>query len=598
MPMEFWIQLASRFVPYHRDPENVVLVSVDELLQRRTWLSQLCQRWNISLQWEDSARDAVGQFVNLSVEFDQVRNAGEETSVAHFKIGDLLEATRFAGQLRGFQLRDLSKLVGLLHGANYSVPGAGKTAVAYALHEIERHQGRVDQLVVIAPLSAFGSWIDEGKQWLEPAPAVQPFGEPVREGGTVALINYQRVVSRFDEVAKHVSKGSTHLVLDEAHRIKRGWSGEWGSACLRLAYLAERRDVLTGTPAPNHPRDLEPLVDFCWPGQGRRALPEGAFDPHPLPTVLAEASVGLKPFYVRTTKDELGLPTPEIDVIEVPCGPLQSDIYAALRHRFAGRAALNRRQEVQLAEMGRIIMYLLEAASNPALLASGSSRDDPEAFHHPPLEIPNDSRLVDLISNYGRHETPPKFVEVAKIVAANRDAGEKTLVWSNFVRNLEWLANRVLTAMNPAVIHGGVPIESSAIPTRDEEIARFRNDSECWVLLANPAAMAEGISLHRECNHAVYIDRTFNAGQFLQSQDRIHRLGLPVGVNTTITILMSVGTVDEIVDRRVEEKVRTLSALMQDQGLPEMTLPDEDNYGPPIDNDVDLEELFSHLRGS
>ena len=27
-------------------------------------------------------------------------------------------------------------------------------------------------------------------------------------------------------------------------------------------------------------------------------------------------------------------------------------------------------------------------------------------------------------------------------------------------------------------------------------------------------------------NHAIYLDRTFNAGHFLQSQDRIHRLGL------------------------------------------------------------------------
>ena len=44
------------------------------------------------------------------------------------------------------------------------------------------------------------------------------------------------------------------------------------------------------------------------------------------------------------------------------------------------------------------------------------------------------------------------------------------------------------------------------------------------VLVANPAAAAESISLHEHCNHALYLDRTYNAGQFLQSQDRIHRL--------------------------------------------------------------------------
>ena len=44
------------------------------------------------------------------------------------------------------------------------------------------------------------------------------------------------------------------------------------------------------------------------------------------------------------------------------------------------------------------------------------------------------------------------------------------------------------------------------------------------VLIANPAAAAESISLHKQCNYALYLDRSYNAGQFLQSQDRIHRL--------------------------------------------------------------------------
>ena len=47
------------------------------------------------------------------------------------------------------------------------------------------------------------------------------------------------------------------------------------------------------------------------------------------------------------------------------------------------------------------------------------------------------------------------------------------------------------------------------------------------VLLANPQAMSEGISLHLECHDAIWLDRTYNAGQYLQGIDRIHRLGPP-----------------------------------------------------------------------
>ena len=133
--------------------------------------------------------------------------------------------------------------------------------------------------------------------------------------------------------------------------------------------------------------------------------------------------------------------------------------------------------------------------------------------------------------------------------------------------------------------------------TRQEEIDRFRNDPDCSVLLANPAAMSEGVSLHQVCNEAVYVDRTFNAGQFLQSQDRIHRLGLQSDVTTSITILQTLGTVDQIVDSRLASKVRVLASLMTDASLPTMTLPDEDDYGPAVDSDADIEALLRHLSG-
>ena len=134
------------------------------------------------------------------------------------------------------------------------------------------------------------------------------------------------------------------------------------------------------------------------------------------------------------------------------------------------------------------------------------------------------------------------------------------------------------------MVHGGVAVEARSGNTRQSEIDRFRNDPDCSVLLANPAAMSEGVSLHQVCNSAIYVDRTFNAGQFLQSQDRIHRLGLPPGVETSITILQTDGTIDEIVNDRLSGKVDALATLMTDPGLPTMTLPDEDDYGGAVDS--------------
>ena len=78
--------------------------------------------------------------------------------------------------------------------------------------------------------------------------------------------------------------------------------------------------------------------------------------------------------------------------------------------------------------MGRIVMYLLEAATNPKLLTAGSLEGaDPDVFRHPPLDIPEGSDLADLIARYNEYETPGKFQELGRLIKENADLGRKTL---------------------------------------------------------------------------------------------------------------------------------------------------------------------------
>ena len=289
-------------------------------------------------------------------------------------------------------------------------------------------------------------------------------------------------------------------------------------------------------------------------------------------------------------------------MIPVPLDGLHKQIYDALRQQYSGLLSMSQYDRVHFGRWSDVIMYMLEAATNPALLPAGSSTDDPIEFRHPPLEIPPGSPLRQLIADYGQYETPAKFIQLASKVKELRDDGRKVLVWSNFVRNLEAL-ERMLAVYNPALVHGGIPSEvaqPAALRPREGEIARFREDPECGLLLANPAAMSEGISLHQVCHDAIYLDRTFNAGQYLQSIDRIHRLGLPADTETTIYILLTLDTIDESVDSRVALKARNLGTMLDDPGIATMALPDDEDYGSPIDagDDADIAALFAHLRGA
>ena len=412
-------------------------------------------------------------------------------------------------------------------------------------------------------------------------------------------MNYHRLDSRYQTIARWVSRRPTMVLLDEAHRMKRGWDGTFGSACLSIAFLAARRDILTGTPAPQSPQDLIALMDYLWPGQGRRVLPADALLTPPPADAGAQVAEAIAPLFVRTRKSELGLDQPIMRVVEVELDPLQGEIYHALRDRYAGAFEVNMADRATFASMGDIVMYLLEAATNPQLLTAGSGAEDALSFRHPPLDVPPGSALWDLLQQYNQYETPAKFRQLAEMIESNAAQGRKTLVWSNFVRNLQGL-ERMLALHEPAIIYGGIPSEvadPAAARTRESELARFRTDPACRVLLANPAAMSEGVSLHQVCHDAVYLDRTFNAGQYLQSVDRIHRLGLRQGQETRITFLQTVGTIDEVIDARIREKAARLGEMLDDPDISTMALPSDEDYGPALDSTADMVALFAHLRG-
>jgi len=459
-------------------------------------------------------------------------------------------------------------------------------------------RGRVDRLMVVAPLSAFEAWRTEAERCFSQPPVIHYFDDRVPHGAEVVLVNYQRLNGYMAQLAGWIHDGHSHLVLDEAHRMKRGRSGQWGSACLDLANLAIRRDILTGTPAPQGPGDFIALLDFVWPGQARRILPAVALQTEPSIEAMTEVSMAIRSFFVRTTKRELDLDPPHLRVETVTMKPLQAEIYDALRNRYAGLLDLGRTEQAMLAQMGEVTMYLLEAATNPALLSQRFGGTDPVAMRYPTLAIPPGTQLSDLIARYSDQELPPKFEKLAALIERNVNAGRKMLVWSNFIGNLLYL-EQMLARYQPALIYGAIPNDNgeqaTGVRTRESELERFRTDHRCNVLLANPAALAEGVSLHEVCHDAVYLERTFNAGQYLQSLDRIHRLGLERGTDTNIVFLLSVGSIDEAVDARITLKAERLGAMLDDPDLVSMALPDDDDYGEIIEDVGDLTALFEHL---
>ncbi|MCD0443966.1 SNF2-related protein [Glycomyces sp. A-F 0318] len=573
-------RLALRFSSCVQRSATTLEVELDDLLANLAalagWPDKAGVEWAPTLKAlvTDSASDAQ----RVSKRLDPATDDAD--SVDPPEVPDLL-GPDWTGPLTPFQQRDVAKLLSLRHGANFSVPGAGKTRVGLAVFHALRRSQAVERLLVVGPKSSYEAWLEENSECL-----ARPLRMKVLDGrpdpaADSLIVNYERLSRSVGELGQWLSEAPSMLLLDEAHRMKRGAGGVYGAACLALGPLARRRLVLTGTPAPNGARDLESLFGFVWPGYGRRTVVQAVAGGD-----LAKASKVLRPLFTRTTKKELDLPKMEPKVRWVSMPPRHREVYDALTGQFSARAA---GYEADFQSLGGTIAYLLMAATSPALLSVGSTRHEPLEYRVPPLGVPDDSSLFELMKDLPSYEMSPKYAEALHIVAGNAEQGRKTLVWSTFIRSLNTL-ERMMARFSPAVVHGGTE-------DREEQIKRFREDDDCKVLLSNPATLGEGISLHHDCHDAVYIDRDFAAGRFLQSLDRIHRLGLPPDTDLSVTVLASEGTIDEVVAQRLDDKLRFMGGILDDPSLRELGDLGEDEPVSGGLNPEDIRALMGHLRG-
>jgi SNF2 family DNA or RNA helicase len=371
------------------------------------------------------------------------------------------------------------------------------------------------------------------------------------------------------------------MVLDEAHNIKRE-DGFWSAAALRLAPLAAARVVLTGTPAPNGYEDLSNLFRFIYPTRNiigfspatLKAMTAGA-----LPKGIDRLKAQVRPFYTRIRKSDLGLPATQELRDEVQLSLVHERIYSRIERLIMPqvRAAAQGGQSTLVRAR---LMRLRQAAVNPALLLRPLSVEGlleegaANAFSASELEV------ADLVSAFEPDSDLVRLQTLVNIVREVVREQGKVVVWSYFLGNLQLLKDALSReAEFVEVVTGSTPVETDLeetspedLGTREAIIDRFHKDGETAILIANPQAVGESISLHKAARTAVYFDRDFNAGRFIQSKDRIHRYNPdPLG-SVTYHYLLTPRTVDAVIDQRLTIKEARLLELVESDEVPLFSL--------------------------
>lgn len=452
--------------------------------------------------------------------------------------------------------------------ANFSVPGAGKTAMMYGTFAYlsSPSVNEVNKLLVVSPLNAFAAWRTEfeavfgqkrrlhylnlrDKKYNNNAGAVKHDWVQA----DVITINYESLQNKLNLI-NDLLDFKTMLVFDEVHRVKEV-GGQRAKAALSLSQAPHYRYVLTGTPIPNGFRDIYNFLHLMYPDEYSSFF---AWDLTTLNNIDPEdVNKKLSPFFWRTNKEDLRIPKPDPDVIKV--------VEPSKNQQLLSHA-------IYETENGTLATFirLLQASTNPELLATninykelGLVDADSGIWDKQASTVEKENASSgDAYKKYDLAKVEsPKFEIGIDLIDKLVSQGKRVLVWGMFVGTMQKITDTLNgMGIKTTLVYGATPKQD-----REGMINNFRT-GDAQVLVSNPNTLGESISLHQTVHDAVYFEYNFNLTFMLQSRDRINRLGLPANQYTRYYYLMTKGDVAHMgfIDSTVYKKLKDKEQVMLD----------------------------------
>ncbi|KUK55982.1 MAG: Helicase domain protein [Atribacteria bacterium 34_128] len=410
--------------------------------------------------------------------------------------------------------------------------GLGKTKIVIEALCNNMEQGIIDGALIICKKHLIENWKDEIEthshlKYIVLRGNANEKGLKFMGYSHFYIINYESVIGEVERLKMFLKIRKMAIVLDESHKIKNP-NAKITRATLDLKDLATKRIIITGTPIANKPLDL--WTQFYFLDNGNLLgddykkfektysinlkgdnLPEQEARFNNLREIILSNSIR------RLKKDVLELPEKIYIDKYVQIEGQQKKIYAQLKKELYIEITNIEGKKI-IDESNVLLKKLLRLA-----------------------QIASNPFLIDKAYN----ETPAKFPLLDTLIESILEQKEKVIVWSCFVDNIRILYKRY-KKFGSLILYGDIPIEK-----RNKIVKQFRNNNEFMILIANPSAAREGLTL-TSANNAIYLDRNFNLVDYLQSQDRIHRISQTK--ECRIYKLIAKSTIDEYIDEIIYKK--------------------------------------------
>ena len=487
------------------------------------------------------------------------------------------------------------------NACNFSVPGAGKTTVVYAAFNYLRLRNEVSNIVIVGPSSSSIAWENEYYEVFGRKPKILKInGETkgseitklfMEQSPEVIHITYESVDKYGESLKLFFSLNKSMLVADEAHRMKNT-EGFRAQSLLKLVKDYESspvsRVVLTGTPAPNSYRDLYNLFKFIWPkndiiGFQPKQLDAMSKKPY-IPSNkrhIKQLVDNISPFFIRVKKNDLNLPIIKINSPHlIKMDSKQQQIYNFIRDDLVKFMKMSKN-----AKFGSRLIRLRQAASNPSLLNTPILLDNIVYDNNNEIYL---AEIRDLINSYDQTSVSQKFIDVIKLINQLNEQNKRAVIWCEFIKSAKMLGDLLENEnIRFRYLTGSVETED-----RKNIVAEFNSfDSKFEFIIATTLAVGESVSLHKMCHNAIYFEQSYNAGLYIQSMDRIHRLGLDKNTVTEYFYIQSADSIEEHVFQRLLQKEDTMKKIIDSNEIPLLA-----NYKDLFDNSDDSLDLREFIN--
>jgi SNF2 family DNA or RNA helicase len=450
--------------------------------------------------------------------------------------GDGTLAFSYRTEPYAHQRAGLEYLVKLGSGALLWEMGLGKTktAIDYCEYLAARQTARL-RVLVICPNSVRLNWRDEVMKHAGHDGVVVPTGTAAARIALLGSEQYTVInceALSIETIGSAIEKHPWDVVIvDESTRFK----SPTAKRTKRLLKMKPAvRVILTGTPLTNSPQDawaqfewVDPgLFGSWWSFQDRYLVKDFFGGVKGIkPGLESELRSRIESRSYRLLKEQvLDLPPKVYEDRRVELSGEQARLYREmrddLRATLADTSVSAANILTQLLRLTQITAGMIGSGDRYSWLAENAKQDELDTLLQEELD------------------------------------GKQVVIFGLYHKELEELAARYASrSARPPIIYGPTPEAE-----RHDIVSRFQRGDE-RLLFAQARTGGIGINL-TAAQYAVYYTRGWSLEEYLQSQDRLHRIGQQGTV--TVVHLVAQGTVDEQIARALAEKSNMAATLTGD----------------------------------